>query len=255
MKIIKSARWALVLLLPFFASTSNAAGTEIIPASYPLFENLYDTVLVREQTVFTSPNTSDSYWTLSGTGSTSLFMGSLTNFVGVGDATVNYQANFNAQGQLITSIDGIKLNNTLEITGSLPAGTFGSTSWTDQPNQVLLSANLLGVNQTSSTPDAIGTSNGNALGFNTQFTGGWAANNPGLTGGSTAESLWLLGLNPDFQNLVNFVDGKGVLSPWSTYNVVSIASVPVPAAVWLFGTGLLALFGGRRKSAGLRLAV
>ncbi|MDD2658573.1 MAG: VPLPA-CTERM sorting domain-containing protein [Methylococcales bacterium] len=244
MKIIKSVKWALVLLLPVFASTGNAAG--VIPSSYPLFENIYDTVLVREQTVYTSPNTSDSYWTLTGTGSTSLFMGGLTNFVNVGDANVHYQANFNAQGQLITAIDGVKLNNSLEITGSLPKGTFNGTSWADQPNQLLLSANL--VNPT-------GTSNGNALGFNTQFTGGWVANNTGLTGGSMSESLWLLGLNPDFKNLVNFVDGKGVLSPWSTYNAISIASVPLPAAVWLFGAGLMAVLGARRKSAGLKLAV
>ncbi len=253
MKVIKSVRWALVLLLPVFASTGNASG--IVPSSYPLFENIYDTILVREQTVYTSPNTSDSYWTLTGTGSTSLFMGGLTNFVSVGDATVHYQANFNAQGQLITAIDGIKLNNTLEITGSLPAGTFGGTSWTAQPNQMLLSADLQGVNKVSGTPDAIGTSNGNALGFNTHFTGGWAANNPGLTGGSQDESLWLLGLNPDFKNLVNFVDGKGVLSPWSTYNAISLASVPLPAAVWLFGAGLMAILGARRKSAGLKLAI
>lgn len=250
MKVIKYAQWALVFLLPMFASTGSAAG--IADTSLPAFWNINDTVLVREQSIATSPTTSDNYWTLTGTGSSSFLMG---NFVPVGNATVQYQANFNAQGQLITSIHGISLTNYLAISGSLPAGAFGGTSWTAQSNQLLLSANLMGINKTNG-PDPIGTSGENAFGFNTHFTGGWAANNPGLTGGSQDESLWLTSSDPNFHNLVSFLEGKGALGSWSSYNnAISMASIPVPAAVWLFGTGLLAVFGGRRKSTCLRLAV
>jgi hypothetical protein len=99
------------------------------------------------------------------------------------------------------------------------------------------------------------------LGFKTLFTGGWAANNIGLTGGSTGESLWLFSSSSDFKNLVNALDGNsgnGMLSSLigsshTFTNVSSVAAVPVPGAVWLFGTGLMTFLAGRRKSVGSRL--
>jgi len=177
---------------------------------------------------------------------------------------VKYQANFNSAGQLITSMGTKSLSNFLEIKGSLPAGQFGGTSWAAQPDQLLLKATLLDSDSSNNKPDLIGisrSSTNNALGFKTLFTGGWAANNFGLTGGSKGESLWLFSSSSDFKDLVKALDGysgNGTLSSIigsskTIQYVSSVAAVPVPGAVWLFGTGLMTFLVGRRKSAGSRL--
>jgi len=267
MKVVKYARWAFALLLPLAATTGNAVA-DTVPYSYdatgvgapswPLFLDVNETIKIERK-----GSGSSTYWQLKGTGSTTSFWGDVDNYVNLGSDSVKYQANFNSAGKLITSMGSTSLSNFLEIKGSLPAGTFGNTSWSAQPEQLLLSAKLLDTNPGNNTPDYIGTYGGFALGFKTQFTGGWAANNPGLTGGSTGENLWLAGLSNGFLDLVNALDGNNgngslsslIGSSKTIKNVVSIASVPVPGAVWLFGTGLMGLLAGRRKAAGLRLAV
>jgi hypothetical protein len=83
-----------------------------------------------------------------------------------------------------------------------------------------------------------------------QFTGGWAALNPSLTGDSTGERMWLSGLSSGFTDLVKALDGKnrnGTLSSLfgsdkTIKHVVSASAVPVPGTVWLFGTGLIGGF-------------
>ncbi len=268
MKVINHARWALALVLPLVTSVGNASSSSntngayaytapgITDLSWPLFLDTNETIKINK-----NGSGSTSYWTLTGTGSTTSFWGGLFNHVNLGSDSVKYQANFNAAGQLITSMGSKTLSNYLQIDGSLPAGTFGGTSWSAQPNQLLLKADLLDTNPGNGTPDLIGTYAGAALGFNTHFTGGWVANNLGLTGGSTGESLWLAGLSSGFQNLVKALDGNsgnGTLSSLigsskTITGVVSVASVPVPGAVWLFGTGLMTLLASRRKAAGARL--
>jgi hypothetical protein len=271
MKAMKNARWALALVLPLVASVGHASSSSntngaysytapgVTDLSWPLFLDINETISVEKKGSGSNP-----YWTLSGSGATTSFWGSLFNHVDLGKDKVKYQANFNAAGQLITSMGSKTLSNYLEISGSLPAGTFGGTSWAAKPNQLLLKADLLDVNPGNGTPDLIGTYAGVALGFNTKFTGGWVANNAGLTGGSTGESLWLAGLSSGFFNLVKALDGNngnGTLgslfkSTKTISGVVSVASVPVPGAVWLFGTGLMSLLASRRKRAGSsRLAV
>lgn len=92
-----------------------------------------------------------------------------------------------------------------------------------------------------------------ALGFKTTTFGGWA-NKPMFTGGSTAESLYLFdflgvnGGNGSLQPLVNALASHNPAAGVGTYNVVeSIATVPIPAPFILFGSGVLSLFGLRRK--------
>ena len=117
------------------------------------------------------------------------------------------------------------------------------------------------INPSNGVADRIGTYGPFAIGFNTQFTGGWATTIPGLTGGSTGESLWLAGFSTEFSNLVKALDGKsgnGTLaslfgSSKTIRGVFSVASVPVPGAVWLFGSGLMTFFAGRRKSDAAKL--
>jgi hypothetical protein len=195
------------------------------------------------------------YWQMTGTGSTASLFGASNNAYNLTKDSVKYVANFDINGKLITSIGTKSLNNTLEIRGALPAGTIGNTHWNALSNQLLLSATLLDNNFANGTPDLIGNYGGNALGFKTQFTGGWAANQPGLTGGSTGESLWLFSASKNFLDLVNALDGistNGTLSSLignskTITKVSSVASVPVPGAVWLFGTGLISLLASRRK--------
>jgi len=232
----------------------NAPG--IGAPSWPLFLDNKETL-----NVVKNGSGNKSYWTLTGTGSQASFWGSKTNSVNLTNERVKYVANFNSAGQLITSIGSggskTSLNNYLEIRGALAAGQFGDTSWVDQPNQLLLKAKLLDSNAKSSKFDAIGNYKGSALGFGTEFTGGWARNNPGLTGGSKGENLWLFGKDDSFLRLVKALDGKdgnGTLksligSSRTFTNVSSISAVPVPGAVWLFLTGMLAVLGFSRKKA------
>lgn len=270
MKVMKNTRWVLALALPLVVGTANAAtsltdgkywfsASGVVEPSWPLFLDNSETIKVERK-----GSGSTAYWRLTGTGSSSTFWGGLSNFVTLGNESVKYQANFNAAGRLITSIGTTSLSNYLEIKGSLAAGTFGDTSWGNQPYQTLLKADLLDADPADGAPGLIGTYQGVGLGFNTKFTGGWAPSMPGLTGGSTGESLWLFAspFNSGFKDLVNALDGNkenGTLSNLigssdTIKNVSSVASVPVPGAVWLFGTGLATLLAGRRKHAGVRLA-
>lgn len=80
----------------------------------------------------------------------------------------------------------------------------------------------------------------------------WISNDPGIP------SLWWLdGFNPIYQNAsgqlasivlpINIPGTPGLLDPASW---TQVSAIPVPAAVWLFGTALVGLLGfGRRKKA------
>jgi len=218
MNVVKQAQWALALVLPLSASIGNAAvappypfnAPGIVSTSYPYFLDTGESISMKK--MGTGANT---YYQMSGSGSTTSFFGTSTNSYNVTKDSVKYVANFDLNGRLITSIGNKVLNNTLEIRGALPAGSIGNTSWNALPNQLLLSATLLDNNFANGTPDLIGNYGGYALGFKTQFTGGWAPSQPGLTGGSSGESLWLFSQGADFQNLVKALDGissNGTLS-------------------------------------------
>lgn len=253
MKVIKSLRSMLALLLPLIAGTGNASG--IVDFSLPAFLDSDERIKIEKKGSDDNP-----YWQLKGIGLSTSFLvgaGELDDAIELSDGFVAYQANFNSAGQLITQIGDRALSNFLQINGSLPAGAHGGTSWSDQPYQSLLRADLLDTDPANGTPDTIGTLGGFALGFNTRFTGGWVASNTGLTGGSTGESLWLIGLSSGFRNLINALDGddsNGTLasligSSKTIDGVTSVASVPLPGAVWLFFSGLMAVLAMRRKSA------
>jgi hypothetical protein len=250
---VKNARWAFVFLLPLIASTGNASG--VTDYSLPAFKGDDELVKIIKKGTDDNP-----YWQLRGVGLSTSFLvgnGDQSDALELDDGSVAYQANFNSDGKLISQIGGKTLRNFLLINGSLPAGEHGGTSWEDQPYQLLLQADLLDTDPANGTPDTIGTFGGLALGFNTHFTDGWAANNAGLTGGSTGESLWLFGLSQSFNNLVKALDGdssNGTLasligSSKTIYGVSSVASVPLPGAAWLFLSGVMGSLAYRRKSA------
>lgn len=243
-------RWLLIVLLPMIAGPGHASiaggafgfgAPGVGEPSSPFFLDIGETVKIKR-----NGTGSNVYWTLTGKGSTTSFWGGDDANYQLGKDKFTYRVNFNAAGELITSVqvkNGVKaLTNFLEIKGTLPAGAFGGTSWGALPNQLLLSADLVDV----------GTSGPFALGFKTEFTGGWAANNAGLTGGSSGENLWLFGVNTGFQTLVAAISSGDMMAlkkSMTVKGVVAVASVPLPAAFWLFGAGLLAMLAGRRKSA------
>jgi hypothetical protein len=92
--------------------------------------------------------------------------------------------------------------------------------------QTLMTANLTGFNKDSS---------GYLYGFNTNNI----VCNPAILayqGCTTAESIYI----------ALFSSQKSLTKSWSTKGV-ALTSIPVPAAVWLFGSGLVGLAGVARR--------
>jgi len=180
----------------------------------------------------------------------------------VGNGTMNITAIFSSKG--------VFTSGTYTLTGSLPASsspTSGSAptgfSWGAQPTETLLTANF--------TADAVDSSD-EALGFTEIITGGWADQAQFTSGGP--ESVWLYSLlsgtgmdSEDSGNdhclrsdsmcmngfrgkrrsswdkfLADLVSGQR-LTPKTLVAIGSIATVPLPGAAWLLGTGLAGLIG------------
>lgn len=79
-----------------------------------------------------------------------------------------------------------------------------------------------------------------ALGFETDNHGGWAT----LFDSGMPESVYLF--TPSLWTLaLNVAGGNGTSV---NINATALTTVPVPAAVWLLGSGLMALLGGRRRN-------
>jgi hypothetical protein len=177
----------------------------------------------------------------------------------LGDSEVELTAHFDSTGHLLTSMP-----NTYEIEGSLPGSshpTFGSKppgfSWQAQSVQTLFSANLTAVTVDSAHE---------ALGFGSTGFGGWA-NQKQFTTGITSESVWLYSLLSELDpkssaaRMVNWKGKSG--SEWAEFlsdlanhqqletgkffGIGSIATVPIPVALWLLGSGLAALGGFLRR--------
>ncbi len=190
--------------------------------------------------------------------------GATLNFPGaayfVGNESMSITANFSAKG--------VFTSGTYTLIGSLPAWSNPSTgtapagfSWGAQGVETLLTANLTG-----DTVDAAGE----ALGFTEVITGGWADQAQFTSGGP--ESVWLYSLlggqsihgddddqgnengNGRFRrkghsNWDRFLADlqSGHLRPANLRGIGSVATTPLPAAVWLLGSGLVGLFGLARR--------
>ena len=133
----------------------------------------------------------------------------------IGNTSYSLTANFNTSNYLT--------GGSVSIKGNIPGLGINNSSTT------LMSANL--------TPGGFASGfGGYLLGFNTQNL----VCNPQLnayTHCTTAESVYLGLLSP-----FSFKNNSG----WKTVGV-QLTSVPVPMAVWLFGSGLLGLAGVARR--------
>jgi len=188
----------------------------------------------------------------------------------IGNEEVQITAHFDSTGHLLTS-----LANTYEIDGSLAAWSdpsFGTkpagVSWAAQPVEKLFSTDLTGL--TFDMKDQ-------ALGFKTTNFGGWA-NQQQFTGDVTSESLWLYSLlsdhkgkhghhgdHGDDEGKNQSAEGWGWprANEWRafldeledhkhlknhTFNgIASIATVPLPGAIWLLASGLAGIGGFFRR--------
>ena len=191
----------------------------------------------------------------------------------VGNEAVSLTAYFDKSGNLITN--NKYMSNTYDVEGTLNASSspnFGTApsgyKWSAvTSNQVLFSASLTGVG-VDSTHDA--------LGFTTTNFGGWA-NQKQFTGtsGKDSETLWLYSLintgnlycvlpragnncnnNPNqtgalpystgntaWNNFLSEIKNHSGVKSATFYGIGAIATVPLPAGLLLFGSGLLG-FGG-----------
>jgi hypothetical protein len=177
----------------------------------------------------------------------------------VGNETLNITANLSSSGAFLSGtyeIDGTLAasSNPSFHTTAPPGKSWGPVAYTDLFSTTLTNMTIDGKNE--------------ALGFGTTNFGGWA-NQTQFTGGSKSESLWLYALfngtgmggggwqgSDNSQNsawnafLAELKSGKG-LKANTFYGIASINTVPIPGALWLFGSSLMGLGGmiRRRKQA------
>jgi hypothetical protein len=96
MKVIKYGRWVLALVLPLVGSVGNAAlvsastvypysASGIVAPSWPLFLDKNETIKIEKQ-----GDGSNTYWKLTGNGTTTSLYGSQSNYVNLGNDTVKY---------------------------------------------------------------------------------------------------------------------------------------------------------------------
>ena len=176
--------------------------------------------------------------TLNGGGNINFFQNSSSSSVsGVSANSTSYHlvANFASNGTFIPTGSALTVNGTVGAISGV-AGTTG----------LLYSADLTGVGYNSATGE---------LGFNTHFNDNTAwSKNAVFNGGSQGEVVYLFdqaGLSSGHGNLSGLISALNAGTPGNAvgalHGIQSIASVPLPLPVVLFGTGLTALMGFARK--------
>jgi hypothetical protein len=187
-----------------------------------------------------------------------------------GDA--NYTSFLTPQSPLMFNVAGFSLvlNDLPDIPGygaliTSNGDVAGSTSGWSQA-QVdnagnKISVHIGGLNAVESNATANGAGNGSGIagptsgdayfGANTWLTnlgGGLPFNN--TAGVDTPLGFWQLGTSDGSDAVATPFDGSWTLSSNGTLTYSAVSAVPVPAAVWLFGSGLVGMIGvARRKLA------
>lgn len=140
-----------------------------------------------------------------------------------------------ADGAPVTAGSLKTANNEVRIKGKLVESPEGKV-----PTQTLWTADLTEVD----------TGTSGAIGFGTDNFGGWADQ----YSSGFPESVWFVGMtggDPDETKLaaLTAMFASGSLSAFSSGDIGYIATVPVPAALWLFGSVLPAVVMIRRRAA------
>jgi hypothetical protein len=163
----------------------------------------------------------------------------------------------------LSSIPGLAVGQSVKVTAALDNGGTSNVSqtWTTSDLQsVTWDFNSGGLVTTFNSPwgGSLGGTSGNfatdGTGTLTSVMNSWWDSSVGsdfLTSGPGTPSNWFLtGYNCVYRDTIGSICLQNVTSMltasnWTPY----VSAVPVPAAVWLFGTGILGLIGfSKRKS-------
>jgi hypothetical protein len=141
--------------------------------------------------------------------------------------------NVNGTYHVAASFDsaGAFTGGSVSINGAIP-GYAGPGAGT--PNGLLYSADL-----TAFGADTVNDATPAALGFKTENPGGWAGQFQ-----TSPESVYLYGFNvASLMSSFSSVKFRSVIYN----NALAYTTVPIPAAVWLFGSAMAALAGWRKR--------
>jgi hypothetical protein len=149
---------------------------------------------------------------------------------------------------------------TTGISSILNKNTGNLTKWANIDGAVTqLNLNIANQSGNPSTKSTFGTATASSGVWDATASGGTVANwfsngpltYPGTIGNELGANQELYGVTGNGTSSVKGVQvyDLGALTLSSTGNLTNVSSVPIPAAVWLFGSGLLGLAGvGRRKA-------
>ena len=204
----------------------------------------------------------------------------VNNSTGVTGNLTNGQSLYGSTTNLATLISlGSQAGNTIQWAvmggGGQPSGSLQFVT-TDTNSSLGTMTNRSGVNaghwqsgfintatlvatNTGANPDVFATSTGNAGGWDpTNFVSSnassWYSNGPTNLVNGLGTSASLYGVTADSSVSTNLVKASVLGNVTLTaaglvFSTVTTAPVPLPAAIWLLGSGLLGLFGiGRRKA-------
>jgi hypothetical protein len=190
----------------------------LIPGSYPYFETSVDVTWDKKKDSLTASEDNNP-----NTGGVFLF------YVSESDSYAITQTKFDFSASIHSPYDGTGATGHIEISGNMDLGGNTITG-----NPVLMSADLKGLYG----------QDGTLIGFNTKNI---VCNTviDTFVGGCTTDEVVYFNLIEaiDFNASTSTKKAKGKTKTTGT----ALTSVPLPAAVWLFGSGLLGLMGIARR--------
>lgn len=168
------------------------------------------------------------------------------------DSVLNALSDVPDFGALVTTNEDVNANSTFNNVWDVSTVVATGTR---------ISVHIGGLNALESNPNANGAGNGSGVstpgdGDAYYGTNTWLNNMGGglpfidSAGVDTALNFWHLGTTDGSDAIATMLAGSWTLSSTGMLTYAATSQVPVPAAVWLFGSGLVGLIGvARRKQA------